>query len=93
MIKFDQKKTAASAMVERVWNRNIQEERERFVRALEAPDQDYFIIADNLGINWSTARAIIGRYLRENKVGERPCGVQNRVKVDDKMRCLEAIRN
>ena len=64
------------------------------VRAYEAPEQDYLATADNLGINRSTARGIIARYLRENWVDERPRGGQNHVKVDEEVRrCLEAILN
>ena len=50
-------------------------------------------MADNLGINRSTARGIIARYLQENRVDERPRGGRNHVKVDEEMRCLEAILN
>ena len=65
LIKFEQKTTTASTMAERVRNRISQENKEKLVRAFEAPDQDYFVIADNFGINHSTVREIIGRYLRE----------------------------
>ena len=59
-------------MAERVRNRIGQENKERLVCAYEAPKQDYLAIADNLGINRSTAREIIAQYLRENRVDERP---------------------
>ena len=80
-------------MAERVRNRIGQEDKERLVRAYKAPEQDYLGTADNLGINRSTARGIIARYLRENRVDERPRGGRNHVKVDEEMRRLEAILN
>ena len=94
LIKFEQKTTTVSAMAERVRNQIGQKDRERLVRAFKAPDQDYFVIADNLGINRSTARGIIGRYLPEDRVGARPRGGRNHVKVNEEMRrCLEVILN
>ena len=81
-------------MAERVRNRIGQEDKERLVRAYEAPEQGCLAVADNLGINRSTAIGIIGiaRYLRENRVDERPHGGRNHVKVDQEIwRCLEAI--
>ena len=81
-------------MAERVRKRIGQEDKGRLVCAYKAPEQDYLAIADHLGINHSTARGIIARYLRENKVDERPHGERNHVKVDEEMRrCLEAILN
>ena len=81
-------------MAERVRNRISHKNRERFVRAFEAPGQDYFVIAGNLDVNQSTAPGIIGRYLRKNRVGGRPRGWQNHVKVNEEMRrYLEAILN
>lgn len=71
-----------------------QEDRERLVRAFEEPDQDYLTVADTLGINRSTARGIVSRYIRENRTAERPRGGANNVKFNDEMRqCLEDIVN
>ena len=50
-------------------NRIGQEEKETLVRAYQSPEQDYLAV-DNLGINRSTARGIIARYLLENRVDE-----------------------
>ena len=57
-------------MAERVRNRIGQEDKERLVRAYQSPKQDYLAMADNLGMNRSTARGIIARYLPENRVDE-----------------------
>ena len=72
--------------------RIAQEDRERIVRAFEEPEQDYLVVADTLGVNRSTARGIVARFLRENIVDERPRGGRNNVKVKEEMRqCLEEI--
>ena len=72
--------------------RIAQEDRNRIVRAFEEPEQDYLVIADTLGVNRSTARGIVARFIRENRVDERPRGGRNNVKVNEEMRqCLEAI--
>ena len=73
-------------MAERVKNQIGQEDKERLVLAYKAPEQDYLAIADNLGINRSTARGIVAQYLRENRVDERPRGGRNHVKADDEVR-------
>ena len=71
-----------------------QEDRERLVRAFQEEDQDYVMVADALGVNRSTARSIISRYIREKRVDERPRGGRNNVKFDNEMnQCLEAIIN
>ena len=71
-----------------------QEAKKRLVRAFEELDQDYLTVADTLGVNRSTARGIIARYIRENRTAERPRGGRNNVKVNDEMKqCLEAIVN
>ena len=72
--------------------RIAQEDRERIVRAFEEPEQDYLVVADTLGVNRSTARGIVARFIRENRVDERSRGGRNNVKVNEEMRqCLEAI--
>ena len=71
-----------------------QEDKERLIRSFEEPDQDYLTVADTLGVNRSTARGIIARYIRENRTAERPRGGRNNVIVNDEMKqCLEAIVN
>ena len=75
-------------------NRIPLEHRERIVRGFEDLEEDYLVVADTLGINRSTARGIVARYIREGKIQERPRGGRNNVRVDDKMRdCQEEIIN
>ena len=71
-----------------------EENRRRLVRAFDDPEQDYFAVADTLGIHPSTARGIIKRYLDEHRIEELPRGGRNNVKVDNDMRqCIEEIIN
>ena len=66
----------------------------RLVRAFEDVNEDYLIVADTLGINRSTARSIVSRYVREGRIVERPRGGPNHVRVDNEMRdCLNEILN
>ena len=54
------------------------------------------MVADTLGVNRSTARGIVARYIREGHIRERPSGAQNNVLpvVEDEVRqCLEEIIN
>ena len=75
-------------------NRIPLEHRERIVRAFEDEEEDYLLVADMLGVNRSTARGIVARYIREGRIQERPRGGRNNVRVDDEMRdCLEQIIN
>ncbi|XP_068701076.1 uncharacterized protein [Montipora foliosa] len=75
-------------------NRIPFEHRERLVRAFEDVNEDYLIVADTLGINRSTARSIVSRYVREGRIAERPRGGPNHVRVDNEMRdCLNDILN
>ena len=60
-------------------NRIPFEHRERIVRAFEDVNEDYLLVADTLGINRSTARSIMSRYLREGRIAERPRGGPNHV--------------
>ena len=70
------------------------EQRQRIVRAYENDGEDYFIVSDTLGVNRSTARSIVARYLRDRRIRERPRGGANNVRVDDEMRdCLQDILN
>lgn len=73
-------------------NRISTEVKERLVRAFEEPTEDYLQIADTLGVNRSTARGIIARYVREGRVQELARGGPNNAKVDEEMReCLNEI--
>ena len=75
-------------------NRIPIEHRERIVRAFEDEAEDYLLVADTLGVNPSTARGIVARYIREGRIRERPRCSRNNVRVDDEMReCLEEIIN
>ena len=54
----------------------------------------YLLVADTLGVNRSTARGIVARYIRTLGIAERTRGVRNHVRVDDEMRdCLNDIVN
>ena len=53
-------------------NRIPNEVRERLVRSYEYPTEGYLMVTDTLGVNRSTARAILTRYICEGKVQERP---------------------
>ena len=55
-------------------NRITQEDKQRFVRALEEQDQDYLSLADMLAIQRSTARSVIARYLHEGRIKVQPRG-------------------
>ena len=75
-------------------NRISLEHRERIVREFEDKEEDYLVVADTLGVNRSTARCIVARYIREGRIQERPRGGRNIVRVDEEMRdCLEKIIN
>ena len=75
-------------------NRIPLEHRKRIVRAFEDEDEDYLMVANTLGVNRSTARGIVARYIREGRIHERPRGGRNHGRVDDEMRdCLEEIIN
>ena len=75
-------------------NRISFEQRQRIVGAYENDGQDYLIVSDTLGVNRSTARSIVDRYLPDGRVRERPrCGANN-VRVHDEMRdCVQDILN
>ena len=73
-------------------NRIPLEQRQRIVRAFEDDGEDYLFVADTLGVNRSTARSIVARYIREGRIEERPRGGRNKVRVDEEMRnCLSEI--
>ena len=75
-------------------NRIPLKHRERIVRAFDDEEEDYLLVVDTLGVNRSTARGIVARYIREGRIREGPRGGRNNVRVDDEMRdCLEEIIN
>ena len=52
------------------------------------------MVADATGVNRSTARSTVSRYVREGRIAERPRGGPNHVRVDNEMReCLNDILN
>ena len=58
-------------------NRISLEQRESIVRAFEDVHEDYLAIAETIGVNRSTARGIVSRYVREGRKAERPRGGAN----------------
>ena len=70
------------------------EQRERIIRAFEDTNEDYLMVADTIGVNRSTARSIVARYIREGRIAERPRGGANNVRVDNEIKdCLNDILN
>ena len=70
------------------------EHRQRIVRAFKDDAEDYLLVADTLGVDRSTARSIVRRYLREGRIQERRRGGRNNVRVDEEMRnCRHEIIN
>ena len=67
-------------------NRIPLEHRGRIVRAFEDEQEDYLLIPDTLGVNRSTARSIVARYITEGRIRKRPRGGRNNVRVHDEMR-------
>ena len=64
------------------------------MRGFEDEEEVYLAVADSFGVNRSTARGIVARYIREGRIQERSRGGRNKVLVDDKMRdFLEEIIN
>lgn len=52
------------------------------------------MVADTIGVNRSTARSIVARYISEGRIAERPRGGANNVRVNNEMKdCLNAIWN
>ena len=49
-------------------NRISLEKRERIIRAFEDTNEDYLMVADTIGVNRSTARSIVARYIQYVKV-------------------------
>ena len=75
-------------------NRILLEQRQRIIQAFEDFSEDYLTVAATIGVNQSTARSIVARYLRERRIAETQRGGANHVRVDDEMRnCLNGIIN
>ena len=75
-------------------NRILLEQRERIIRAFEDTNEDYLMVADTIGVNRSTDKGIVARYIREGRIAERPRGGANNVRVDNEMKdCLNDILN
>ena len=52
------------------------------------------MVADTIGVNKSTARSTVTRYVRKGRIAERPRGGPNHVRVNNEMRdCLNDILN
>ena len=67
-------------------NRLLLEQRESIIRAFKDTNEDYLIVADTIGVNRSTARRIVARYVREGRIAERPGGGANNVRLDNEMK-------
>ena len=67
-------------------NRMLLEQRQRIIQAFEDVSEDYLTVAATIGVNRSTARTIVARYLRGGRIAERLRGGANHVRVDDEMR-------
>ena len=67
---------------------------QRIIQAFRDVNEDYLTVAATIGVNRSTAKSIVARYLREGRIAEKPRGGANHVRVDDEMRnCLNDITN
>ena len=74
-------------------NRISLQHRERVVGAFENDNEDYLLVADTLGVNRSTARGTVARYVPTGRIAERPRGGRNHIRVDDEMRdCFNPLR-
>ena len=52
------------------------------------------MVADTIGVNRSTARSVVARYIREGRISERPRGGAINVCVDNEMKdCLNDVLN
>ena len=81
-------------MAIKIRNRVPNKHRERLVRTFEDEHEDYLLVADTLGVNRSTAKGIIAKYVREGRIRERARGGRNNVKVDEEMKeCLGVVIN
>ena len=81
-------------MAFKIRNRVPNKHRERLVKTFEGEHEDYLLVADTLGVNRSTAKGIIAKYVREGRIRERARGGRNNVKVDEEMKeCLGVVIN
>ena len=81
-------------MAIKIRNRVPNKHHERLVRTFEDEHEDYLLVADTLGVNRSTAKGIIAKYVREGRIRERARGGRNNVKVDEEMKeCLGVVIN
>ena len=81
-------------MAIKIRNRVPNKHRERLVKTFEGEHEDYLLVADTLGVNRSTAKGIIAKYVREGRIRERARGGRNNVKVDEEMKeCLGVVIN
>lgn len=75
-------------------NRILLEQQQGITQAFEDVSEDYLTVAVTIGVNRSTARSIVARYLREGTIAERPRGGANHVRVGDELRnCLNDFIN
>ena len=51
-------------------NRILLEQQERIIRAFEDVHENYLMVTDTIGVNKSTARSIVTRYVRERREKE-----------------------
>ena len=49
-------------------SRITQEQRQWIVQAYENEDEDYLQVAGILGVDWSIARGIVARFIREGRI-------------------------
>ena len=75
-------------------NRILLEKRQRIIQAFKDVYEDYLTDAATIGVNRSTARSFVARYLGDGRIAERRRGGANHVRVDDGMRnCVNDILN
>ncbi|PFX11524.1 Sushi, von Willebrand factor type A, EGF and pentraxin domain-containing protein 1 [Stylophora pistillata] len=75
-------------------NRIPLEHRERIMKGFEDKVEDYLVVADTFGVNRSTVKGFMARYIKEGRIEEIPRGGRNNVRVDEEMRdCLEEVIN
>ena len=71
-------------------NRISHDHRQRIEQAFENENEDYLLVANTLGVNRSTARGIVARFIREGRIHELARGGRNNIRVDEEMQdCLE----
>ena len=64
------------------------------MKGFEDKVEDYLAVADTFGVNRSTVKGFMARYIKEGRIEEIPRGGRNNVRVDEEMRdCLEEVIN